>query len=711
MVRPSKETDLKRLMLVLAFAAAAAVADEGMWMPQQVPQLADQLKKQGLKIDPNRFADLTGDLMGAVVSLGGCTASFVSPEGLVVTNHHCAYGSIQYNSTKDRDLIANGFVAHTRAEELPAAPGQRLWVTTRIDDVTPRVTGNLPAKLSDADRERAIDRRIKQLIAECEKAGGVRCKIGAFFETYQMVTQQELADVRLVYAPPSAIGEFGGEIDNFEWPRHTGDFAFFRGYVDGRPYRPKSWLKVSTEGVNEGDLVVVAGYPGRTFRYKTAAETQWYRDFQYPVSIRYYGEMIRILQEAGKGDRTIQIRNASRVKSLANSLKNYTSVAEGFAKDKIVESRLEREAKMRANGAGAVLDELARLHAGVEKTNERDLLLTWLIGYAGGSGFTYRSSPMLTQAYQISRLANERPKKDPERQTGYQQRDVDAIRAASDRAQRVIDLGSDRAGLRYFLGEVAKLPSTQRIEAIDRAVAAADGIEPLLDRLYGNTKVHDQEERTKMLSESAAELRKRGDAMLDFAASLLPLAEQVETAELAYSGAQSRLRPAYFEALRRVSGGGPLYPDANGTLRVTFGRVEGYTVRDATWFTPQTTLAGVLAKEKGEEPFANPPALLEAARAGRTAGYLDPQLRDVPVNFLSTCDTTGGNSGSPTLNAKGELNGLLFDGNYESIDADFLFTPAITRSIHVDSVYMLWVMDAVDRAHELLQEMGVKPRY
>jgi hypothetical protein len=273
-----------------------------------------------------------------------------------------------------------------------------------------------------------------------------------------------------------------------------------------------------------------------------------------------------------------------------------------------------------------------------------------------------------------------------------------------------MDAGSDRAVVRYFLAEAAKLPLSQRIDAIDKAVAAAGGFDAFLDPMYANTKIGDATERTKMLGQSTQQLQARNDAMLKFVASILPLIDANEERDLAYDGAMSRLRPGYFEALRKVSGAN-LYPDANSTLRLTFGTVEGYTPRDATMYMPQTTLAGVLQKETGQEPFASPKALLAAAKdPARTSPWFDPQLGDVPVNFLSTCDTTGGNSGSPTLNAQGDLVGLLFDGNYESIDADFLFNPAMTRSIHVDTNYMLWVMDAVDGAQNLMKELGVTPR-
>ena len=677
---------MKKLAIFL-LATLPLFADEGMWMPQQMPQLSGQLEKLG--IEANRLSNLTGDPLGAVVSLGGCTASFVSPDGLVVTNHHCAFGSIQHNSTPERDFITNGFLARTRAEEVPAAPGTKVWVTTNIEDVTVRVTSGITAKTTDVERAKHLDRRAKELVAECEKPGGLRCRVSSFFEgsQYLRLTQAEITDVRLVYAPARMIGEFGGEVDNFEWPRHTGDFSFYRAYVDGKPYRPKHWLKVASEGVDTGDAVIVAGYPGRTFRYKTADEVRYYKEFVYPTNIRYFTDVIRLLEEAGKDSRDVQIRNASRIKGLANSLKNYTSVNEGFTKDRIVEARVEREVKMRAI-SGDALDAIAKLNQEHFRNRERDAVLDWL----------GRGSPMFGQALTFARLATERPKKDIDRVARYQEREWPNLKSASDRAQRTIDLASDRAVVAYFLKEAAKYD-----------VKALEGIS--LDALYANTKIANQDERTKMLSESVAQLKARNDSMLNLAFALVPLFEERERNDLAYDGAMARLRPGYFDVLRKVSGG-TLYPDANSTLRLTIGRVEGYSPKDATVYAPQTTLRGVVNKETGKDPFESPKALLAAAGdPAKTRPYFDPELGDVPVNFLSTCDTTGGNSGSPTLNAKGELVGLLFDGNYESIDADFLFNPAVTRSIHVDAQYMLWVMDAVDGAHELMRELGATPKF
>src|SRR5438874_1627193 len=332
-----------------------------MWMPQQIPSLAAELKKAGLKIDANRFADLTGDPMGAVISLGGCSASFVSPDGLVVTNHHCGFGALQFNSTPQRDLITNGFLAKTREEELPAGPGSRIFVTTNIEDVTNRVSGNLAASLSNIDREKTLDRNVKQLVDECEKPGGVRCRVASFFEgaQYLRTTQMEIKDVRLVYAPALGIGDFGGETDNWMWPRHTGDWSYLRAYVgkDGKPadyskdnvpYHPAHILKVSSEGMNNGDLVIVAGYPGRTFRYCTSSEVENMQQYAFPAFVRYATDLNNILREMGKNDKAVEIANANRVKGNDNTLKNYTGSLTGFEKFSIVAQRQKREADLNA---------------------------------------------------------------------------------------------------------------------------------------------------------------------------------------------------------------------------------------------------------------------------------------------------------------------------------------------------------------------------
>ena len=256
-------------------------AGEGMWEPKQLPDLEKELKAAGLQLDPATLTDLTEHPMNAVIDLAGCSASFVSPKALVITNHHCSWGSLQYNSTPENDLRKNGFLATTLEEEIPAAPGSRVRVTVEVTDVTDDVTGGLDASLSGAERFDRIEQREKKLIAACEKDPGHRCRVQSFYGglRYSLVKQLEIRDVRLVYAPPGSIGVYGGDIDNWMWPRHTGDFSFQRAYVapdgspadyaeDNVPYRPEHYLRISTEGVDAGDYVMVVGYPGRTSRYR-----------------------------------------------------------------------------------------------------------------------------------------------------------------------------------------------------------------------------------------------------------------------------------------------------------------------------------------------------------------------------------------------------------------------------------------------------------
>ena len=703
---------------VLIMLAGSVLADDGLWMPQQLPALGAELKKLGLQIDPNQFADLTGFPMGAIVSIGGCSASFVSPDGLVATNHHCVYGALQFNATPENDLVKNGFLARAKKDEIQATPDARVYVTTAIEDVTKQILASFPKNTGDRDRARLIARRRREMINECEKPGGLRCLVPSFFEggQYLKITQMEIRDVRLVYAPALGIGNFGDEIDNWMWPRHTGDFGFYRAYVgrDGKPadfsrgnvpFRPKHHLKISTRDLDDGDLVMLAGFPGITHRHDTATEVENAEIFELPTSVRYRKTLLVLLEERGKNDRAVALKNASRIASLENYQKKHVGMLQSFERAGIVENKRREEAKLRETldpkltaDYDAASAELAKILADKRRTRERDEVFTWL----------YTSSPMLTQANRIYRLSVEKTKADLDRNEDFNERNRQRLLQQITRARRSMDLGSDRAGLKLFLEEAAKLPADQRIAPVDSAVAAAGSIDALLDRIYASTNIGNAEAETRMIEETTAQLTARNDSMLAFAASLRPFAEQLEARDSANAGAMSRIRPVLLSALR-FSRGGRLYPDANSTLRVGFGTVKGYSPRNAVWYTPQTDVRGILEKDTGEEPFDSPKRLLERAGRVEFGPYADPDLRTLPVAFISTNNVTNGSSGSATLNAWAELCGLAFDMNWEGVGADYLVEEDYARTIHVDSRYMLWVMDAVDGAHELMRELGVEP--
>jgi hypothetical protein len=724
---------LRRLSTTFALAftlTAPVLAEEGMWMPQQMPKLAPALKALGFEGDAQAFADLTGQPMGAIVSLGNCSASFVSPEGLLVTNHHCAVAALQYGSKPGRNLLEDGFLAKTRAEESWNGPGARIWVTTAVREVTDAVMNGIDPKVPDGERYATIDRRVKELTAACEK-GGSRCRVAPFFGGLQWyeITQLEIQDVRLVYAPASGIGVFGGETDNWRWPRHTGDFTFMRAYVgkDGKPaphaesnvpFKPKRWLPVSARGASPNDLVFVAGYPGRTERLETVAEVKETTDWYYPRAVRRAKEQLAILEQASKGREATAIAVASKKQGLGNALTNNQGMLEGLLKGGVLAKRGENERALqewiaadpkRKQEIGDVVAEIAALQAEADATRDRDATLRALVS----------SSVLLSGADTIHRLSVERQKSDIERDAAYQERNWTRLKDAAQRAQKSYDETADRALLRYTMREAAALPASQRIAPLDRLVGlkaempAKDrekAIERYLDKLYRGTSLDDAGKRVALYSAPPAQVASSRDSFLVLARALDELGREVRAKEKEREGALYRLRPRYMRALLE-KGGGLVAPDANSTLRITYGRVLGVPAKDGLVYLPQTTLAGIVEKATGEGDFAAPKkelAAIEALRKGKKTPYLDPQLGDVPVNFLSSVDTTGGNSGSAALNGKGELCGLLFDGTYETIASDYLFDTVKTRSINVDIRYVLWVMSEVDGAQNVLAEMELK---
>jgi hypothetical protein len=730
-----------RSCLVLAATLGLATplaAEEGMWMPQQVPELAQRLAALGFAGDPQAFADLTGQPMGAIVSLGGCSASFVSPDGLIATNHHCAVSALQYNATPEHNLLVDGFLAKTREEEISNGPGARVYVTVSVKNVTEAITGGIDLRLDDRRRFDLIDRRIKQRLAACETPrtpaeAALRCRVEPFFGglEYFEIAQLEIADVRTAYAPAAGIGNFGGETDNWRWPRHTGDWSFFRAYVgkDGKPapyskdnvpYHPTRWLRVQPSGVQEGALVFVAGYPGRTQRHQTYAEVKETTEWTFPRFIRTSQEQIDILEPLGKSDEELAIKAASRLRYLDNFLTNRKGMLEGLVAGGVLGKKQRSEQDLAAWIAadpgrrpeyGDVLPALAVLQAEAEKTRERDAVF---------AGLTSASS-MLAAAQTARLLAVEKAKpSDLDREPEYQQRNWARIREGQQRAQKTMDARIDRALLRWAMGYAVALPADQRIAGLDKMVGLTAGmsqrdatraIDAYLDALYAGTKIADEGFRLGLLEKTPAGVEATRDTMVSLALVLEPMQRAILDAKKRRQGAESRIRPRYMKALV-ARAGGPVAPDANGTLRVSFGTVKGKLGPDGIAWLPFTTLKGIEQKSTGQGEFAAPRRELEAIAALREGRqrtpFLAPALGDVPVDFLSTVDTTGGNSGSATLDGKGELVGLLFDGTYDSIASDFVYDAVNTRSIHADVRYMLWVMSEVDGAARLLEEMGVR---
>jgi len=695
--------------------ASTAQANEGMWMPTQLPELAKTLKEAGFTGNPAELADVTAPPLNAVVRVGGGTGSFVSADGLLLTNHHVAYGVIQYNSDKEHNYIDEGFIADGRGDERPANPDYRVLVTVGFDKVTDEVLEDARGKRGRAYYD-AVENARKRIVADCEAEGGVRCSVANMYygSDFYRVRQLELTDIRLVYAPPRAIGNYGDEIDNFMWPRHSGDFTLLRAYVgkDGKPaayskdnvpYQPPAHLKVALDGPKEGDYAMLAGYPGITYRLRTAGEFADQVESVLPRRVEVLQQLIDTIEAQGKDDADVRTRYASQLQSLKNNRKRAAGELEGMLRSDASGQRGADEQAMLAATAGkykADIDALFASLAQARAASERELLV----------GLMSSQTQLLRSALLLERLKVESSKPDAQRESGYQQRDQAMIEAVLKQVQRRYDPVVEKALLSALLTRYQQLPDAQRDAQYDRLFGRSpEQLAQVLDTLYAQTRLGDEAQRLSRFEAARNSGVIEPDPLMTLATALVQVQLEDEQRSREREGEQLRLRPSYMQALFawRARQGRAVYPDANGTLRISYGKVEALHPRDAVSHAPVSTVAGIVEKNTNQVPFDAPKPLLAAIAKGDFGSTADPQLHTQTVNFLTNLDTTGGNSGSPVLNARGELIGLNFDSNWESVSASWWFDPRYKRAVHVDLRYLRWLLAKVYPAPALLQEMGL----
>ncbi len=723
-----RKNQMKRKIISLTFFSflflyfsLPLLADEGMWMPHQIKAL--NLEALGLKMNPDELYREDGEgLMSAVVYLGGGTGEFVSSEGLILTNHHVAFGALQRASSAERDYIKDGFLAKTKEEEIPA-PGYMADVLLGYEDVTEKIESSLSPSMSFRERYEAIDRAKKELIAEAEKEGkDIRAQVATMYSgnKYYLYRFKRIKDVRLVYAPPYDLGNFGGDIDNWMWPRHTCDFTFLRAYVskenvgvdynkENIPYRPKSFLKLSLEGFKEKDFTFVMGYPGKTFRNYTLAELLFDIN-EMKKRMKVFKDIIDFYEEAGKGKREIQIKYARIITGLNNSLKNYQGKIEGMEKISLIEKKKALEddflnwvnkSPQRREKYGKILTLIENFMARFEKHSTKSTSLSRLVN-------PYTGPALLSQAYLIYRTASEREKPDLEREAGYQERDLPEIRQRIELAERGYDLEIDRAYFKHLLKKLQKTPEEETPLALKGVLKRGDenALFSYVDSLYEKTSLANAQKRLELLSKKPEELVSLEDPFLSLASELEIEMKAMREEEKALEQERLELKKIYEAALLEKTEG-RLAPDANSTIRFTYGFIEGYSPRDAVRYLPQTTLKGVIEKHRGEYPFNVPQKIKELYEKRDFGPYEDKNLSDIPVCFLNTTNVTGGNSGSPTLNARGEQIGIIFDMTYESVTGDYYIIPELQRSISVDIRYVLFVTEKFSGASHILRELGL----
>lgn len=714
------------LLLFFSLISFSAVADEGMFLPDTLNDLPiKKLQQRGLKIPITDIYNPAGpSIKDAVVIVDGGTGEFLSSEGLLLTNHHVAFSALVSASDPSKDYATNGYLAKTRAEELPANDYD-VKITRELKDVTAEVLSGVTDAMSQTERAAAISTKVRAIqTASANPAEGITAQVLPLNEglSYYLFTYLTLPDVRIVYAPPKNIGFFGGDPDNFEWPRHCGDFTFMRVYVgpDGKPaqystsnvpYKPKKFLSISLGGAKENDFVMVMGYPGSTRRYRESYSVAYNQDLFMPFIIEFFHEQIDALEAAGKNNRELQIKLQSRIFDIANTLKNDEGSVTAMRREGIVDQKRKQEVDFtrwinenpeRQKKYAEVLPSLQKAYEELGKTQPRDTLLQQLVG--------------VSDLFEIAGIANtvaaEKDKPQGQRNPNMA---ILAQRARAAIPEVVAGRlpGFDRQMIAFLLRKAAELPASQKIEPIEKRFGSLKddervrAEEQLAAAIAESKKLSTPESISALFDMTTAQLRELHEPLIDFAGEIGGLSNDAGVRTRTFNAIVARWRPLLVRGMSEMRGNKP-YPDANRTLRFTYGEVKGYVPHDAAVYQSFTNLSGVIEKDTGREPFDVPEKLKQLFRARDFGPYATPDGQNVPVDFLSTADIIGGNSGSPIMNGRGEQIGIVFDGNYEGLGNDFFFNDAKGRTISVDIRYVLFILDKFGGAGYLLKEMDIK---
>ena len=715
-----------RKLLIAALLLPAAIqvrADEGMWIPSLIGKNYEQMKKMGLKLTADDIYNINKSSMkDAIVSMGFCSAEIISPEGLMLTNHHCGYGTIQFNSSVEHDYLKNGFWAHSHAEELPA-PGVTASILQRIEEVTDKVRPQLVGL--DATARAAKLKEIEAKLTEEYTKGttGYTAALKEMFygNQYFIYVYEKFTDLRLVGAPPESVGKFGGDTDNWMWPRHTGDFSMFRIYAnkdnkpapyskDNVPYKPKHFLPISLKGIQENDFTMIMGNPGRTNRYASSYELQNAVDVVNPLLIELLGKKLETWKSDMDKSTEVRIKLAAKYASTANSWKYYIGQTKGLKRLKVVDQKRATEATFMTwvNADATRKAKYSRMFNSVDSAykayhSNYPVSLNYQLGAMG--------SEMAGMAGQLAAL-NTLLQKAPVDTAAVRKR-VAGMKEGIDKFYKDYNAATDQKVFANLLKVVYKnLPEAQLPGLLKEAVAkhkelpAEQAIDKYAEEVFANTMVINKEKVTAFLNNPKAEDLEKDAGYNYYSKTSADLKKLVdETASVNFSNLLAREKELYIAGLMEMDNKKNMYPDANSCIRLTYGKIDDYKPADGVNYSFFTTADGILEKEDAtSDEFNVPPRLIDLLKKRDYGRYADKD-GSLHVAFISTNDITGGNSGSAVINGKGELIGAAFDGNWEAMTGDLVYDAQYKRTISVDIRYVLFIIDKYAGAGNIVSEM------
>ncbi len=693
--------------LVITMAFTLSEQDEGIYPLAQLGSL--DLAKAGLEMDQSDIYEPGKvGLTNALVRLGGCTGSFISDKGLIITNHHCVFGAVASASTPEKNYLDNGFYAKNESEEIKTSLPVR--ITQSFDDVSDQVLEGVNSEDTPERQQEVISENLKAITAsEQEKFPDLKIEISEMFvgKFYTLFRYKMLNDVRLVYVPPKAIGKFGGESDNWMWPRHNGDFSIVRAYENGKPYTPQKHLKIDVNGTQENDFVFVLGYPGRTYRHFPAQFLTYQNEHLLPVISSWFDERIDLLKNEAKGDPAKELRYASTLASLSNTTKNFKGKMQGFRRTNIIKQRYEEQDKLQAyimgEGTDAqkkVIPRIAELYAAKNALADDFILLNQMHSASGVFHVAHMRNIMNDELMAIDKkeraewLANsEGAVKRVKSRYGFSTLEIDK-RLFSSLVYRLYATGNGRANdVLAHLG----LHNPSKKDVYEK-----------ISKIWESSKYADKKSTLAAIDKNFAKFLKTKDPVQELARLLAPKTREASKTWGEISSELNALMPRLAD-IKQSYYGGTFIPDANSTLRLTYGYVRGYSPSDAVYNAPFTTITGILDKAEKSGDYYMPEDILEKFKTVHANDNLKhPTNGQVVVGILYNLDTTGGNSGSPILNAKGELVGVNFDRAFSATINDFEWNESYSRSIGVDIRYVLYVMKYINHADAVLEELGVE---